>query len=85
VAESRRGRTPIAPVQGFKPIILKDGRTITSLDDARRFVSSLPLHHQSRPPWRHATEQLLLAVSHQERLTEAQAQLKRALTFEGLL
>jgi hypothetical protein len=74
--------------RSFKaPIALKDGGTITTLDDARHLMLALPERHQSRPPWQYAAELLLAAADRQEKYStmDARAQLTRALTVEGLL
>jgi hypothetical protein len=71
----------------FKPIALKDGRTIKTLDDARALMLLLPERHQSRPPWQYAAELLVAAADRNEKYStmDARAQLTRALTVEGLL
>lgn len=71
----------------FKPITLKDGRTIKSLHDARSLMLALPALHQRNPHWQHAGELLLSAAvrKRSDATLEARTQLARALTAEGLL
>jgi hypothetical protein len=44
------------------PIDLPDGRTITTLDDARAFILTLTEEAQQSKKWQHAIEHLLLAA-----------------------
>jgi hypothetical protein len=71
----------------WHPIVLKDGRTITTLAEARVFMLALPERHQLRPFWQYAAELLVEAAARGDRgsVDDAAAQLSRALTAEGLL
>jgi hypothetical protein len=71
----------------IKAITLKDGRTLNTLEEARRLMLALPEPHQVRPPWQYAAELLLAAADRNEKYStmDARAQLSRALTVEGLL
>jgi hypothetical protein len=73
--------------QKFKPIALKDGRSIASLEDGRSLMSLLPGPNLASFPWRYAGELLLRAADRREpyAVKDARAQLARALKTEGLL
>jgi uncharacterized protein HemY len=73
--------------QTFKPIVLKDGRTIRSLEEARSLMLTLPQLHQQNAHWQYASELLISAADRNEKYStmDARAQLSRALTAEGLL
>ena len=73
--------------QFWKPIVLKDGRTIATLAEARALMLTLPERHQSRPFWQYAAELLIGAAERSNRasIDNAAAQLSRALSAEGLL
>jgi hypothetical protein len=68
-----------------EPIILKDGRTIATLGQARNLMLELPVRHQVGPYWQYAAELLLDAAAHKGSLDDAYHQMTRALTTEGLL
>jgi hypothetical protein len=68
-----------------EPIILKDGRAIATLGQARNLMLGLPVRHQVRPYWQYAAELLLDAAEHKGSLDDANHQMTRALTTEGLL
>ncbi|SED39770.1 hypothetical protein SAMN05444161_3119 [Rhizobiales bacterium GAS191] len=70
-----------------EPITLKDGRVLTSLDDARALMLALPEGRQIAPYWQYAAELLLRAADRSSKDTalEAWAQLRRALVAEGML
>lgn len=67
--------------------MLKDGRTISNLHEARLLMLTLPQAHQAREPWQYAAELVIAAASRNEKYAtmDARAQLTRALTVEGLL
>jgi hypothetical protein len=73
--------------QKFKPIALRDGRTIASLGEGRSLISALPDTHPASFHWRYASELLLKAAERGERyaVMDARAQIARALKTEGLL
>jgi hypothetical protein len=69
----------------WRPITLKDGRTVATLSEARVLVLSLPAPHQANQHWQQAVEMLTLAAESKSAIDEAQAQLLRALKAEGLI
>ncbi len=50
------------PQEFDEPILLPDGRTLTTLEDAGHFIAGLPPAMQQRPEWQAATEALLLVA-----------------------
>jgi hypothetical protein len=68
-----------------EPIVLKDGRVIATLNDARVIMRSLPATSQSRDVWLYADGLMLEAATSDGPIREAAAQLRRALRAEGLL
>ena len=70
-----------------EPIKLKDGRKIATLGQAREVMLALPERHQLRPFWQYAAELLIDAAERGDRasIDNAAAQLRRALSAEGLL
>jgi hypothetical protein len=69
----------------WHPLILKDGRKVTTLSEARVLILSLPDLHQANPYWQYATEMLLLASGSKSAIDEALLQMVRALKAEGLI
>jgi hypothetical protein len=67
------------------PIVLKDGRSITTLSQGRALMLNLPMRHQVRPYWQYVAELLLIASENEGGLEQAHEQLSRALMIEGLL
>jgi hypothetical protein len=68
-----------------EPIVLKDGRVIVTLNDARVIMRSLPATSQSSDVWLYAGGLMLEAATSNGPIGEAAAQLRRALRAEGLL
>jgi hypothetical protein len=70
-----------------KPLYLNDGRTLTTLAQARDAVLALPQPHQADQHWQHAAELLSEASNRgrQDPILDAQTQLSRALEAEGLI
>jgi hypothetical protein len=68
-----------------EPILLKDGRSITTLGQARALMLNLPFRNQNRPHWRHADELLLDAAANSGSIEHAFHQMIRALTADGLM
>jgi hypothetical protein len=70
-----------------KPIVLKDGRMITSLIQARDLIVVIPLHHLRNAYWEYATDLIYDAARSGDDLPVRQAyeQFIRALKAEGLL
>jgi hypothetical protein len=74
------------PRQFSTPIALKDGRRIATVGDARALITALPLRHQMSTHWRHTSDMLHDAARRKGGPNDATlAQLRRALTAEGLL
>jgi hypothetical protein len=73
--------------RSIKPLALTDGRTLTSLRDAREFLLSLPPERRALAPWRYAADLLKRAEDRNEKYStmDARAQLARALSSEGFL
>lgn len=70
----------------YQPIVLKDGRRLVTLADARAFMLGLSERAALRPYWQYAGELVLeAATSRGGAPKEAWAQLRRALVGEGLL
>jgi hypothetical protein len=70
----------------FRPsLVLRNGRSIATLSDARALILALPESHQERPYWQYAAELLLKAADGQETIAEARNQFLRALRGEGLI
>jgi|HubBroStandDraft_4_1064222.scaffolds.fasta_scaffold144462_3 hypothetical protein len=68
-----------------EPIVLKDGRVIATLNDARVIMRSLPAASQSRDDWFYAGGLMLEAATADGPIRETAAQLMRALKAEGLI
>jgi hypothetical protein len=71
----------------WKPLVLRDGREIATLAEARDLLLALPERHHARPHLQYAVELLIDAAERGSRssVDDAAAQLSRALTAEGLL
>jgi hypothetical protein len=69
----------------WKPIKLKDRRTIATLADARALILALPPLHQRNPHWQYAGELLMRASTSKSAVDDALAQLLRALKAERLV
>ena len=69
-----------------KPIVLKDGRAIASLIQARDFLVTLPEPHVRNAHWEYATDLIFDAarVGDDVSIVTAHDQLLRALKAEGL-
>jgi hypothetical protein len=67
------------------PLVLKDGRVIATFNDARVVMRSLPAISQSRDVWLYAGGLMLEAATSNGPIGDAAAQLRRALTADGLL
>ena len=68
-----------------EPIVLKDGRVIATLNDARVIMRSLPAGSQSSDAWLYAGGLMPEAATSNVPIGEAAAQLRRALRADGLL
>jgi hypothetical protein len=67
------------------PIILKDGREIATLDDARAVMRSLPAKSRNNDTWLYAGGLLLEAATSDGPMGETIACLRRAFRAESLL
>jgi hypothetical protein len=69
-----------------KTMVLKDGRELKTLADARRLILSLPKQQQDATSWQFVSE-LLTAASRGDRryMKEFVDQLKRVLAADALL
>jgi hypothetical protein len=67
------------------PITLKDGRTLTTLADARALMLALPRSHQRDEHWLYAGGLMQEAATFNGGMRETQAHLTRALKAEGLI
>jgi hypothetical protein len=67
------------------PIILKDGRSLVSLADARALIRSLPGRQRRNEQLLYAGGLITEAASGRGVLHEATIQLRRALRAEGLI
>jgi hypothetical protein len=68
-----------------EPIVLKDGRVIVTLNDARVIMRSLPAASQGSDVWLYAGGLMLEAATSNVPIGEAAAQLRPALRADGLL
>jgi hypothetical protein len=70
-----------------RPITLKDGRSISSLIQARDLVALIPAAHLRNAHWEYAADLIYDAARHGDTNTIGQAyeQFLRALKAEGLL
>jgi hypothetical protein len=69
----------------WKPIKLNDGRTLTTLGDARGLIATLPAPKQAEGRWQDADEMLVRAAAGPSAKDEALAAVVRALKAEGLI
>jgi hypothetical protein len=69
----------------WKPIKLNDGRTLTTLGDARELIATPPALKQAEGHWQDADEMLVRAAAGPSARDEALAAVVRALKAEGLI
>ena len=69
------------------PIVLKDGRTIATLGEAREMMLSLSPVRRRADMWRYTADLLNVAAADNSYVphTEAEAQFLRSLKAEGLI
>ena len=69
------------------PVVLKDGRALSTLGQAREMMLSIPVESRRGQMWRHVAHLLNEAAADNTASPPADAewQLIRALEFEGLL
>jgi hypothetical protein len=66
------------------PVVLKDGRELKTLSDAREMILGLLEGQQRAPHWQRAAELLLYAAENEkEAIDDVRAQLMRALYRDG--
>jgi hypothetical protein len=68
-----------------EPIVLKDGRVIATLNDARAVMRTLPAQTQNNDVWLYTGGLLLEAATSDGPMGETIANLRRALKAEGLI
>jgi hypothetical protein len=68
-----------------EPIVLKDGREIVTLNDARAVMRSLPAQNRNNGVWLYTGGLLLEAATSDGPVGETIANLRRALKAEGLI
>jgi hypothetical protein len=66
------------------PIMLRDGRRLSTLYDAKNLIGSLPEERRNAPSWQYA-EALLVDAAESGKMEDAQAHLARVLRADGLL
>ena len=67
-------------------LVLKDGRRIETLSDARNLILGLLEGQQRAPHWRHAADLLIYAAENdKEAIDDVRAQLCRALYRDGYM
>jgi hypothetical protein len=69
----------------WKPVKLKDGRTIETFGDARDLIRGLPQFRKGNPQWQFASELLARASEATSLADDALAQLLRVLKAERLV
>jgi hypothetical protein len=69
----------------WKPIKLKDGRTLTTLEEARELIATLPALKQAEGHWQDAEELLTRASTAPRAKDDALASMVRALRAEALI
>jgi len=69
----------------WKPIKLNDGRTLTTLGDARELIATLPALKQAEGHWQDADELLVRAAAGPSARDGALAAMVRSLKIEGLI
>jgi hypothetical protein len=68
------------------PLVLKDGRVLATLSDARDMLSGLAEGQQQASYWQHAAALLLYAAEiEKEAIDDVRAQLNRALYRDGFM
>jgi hypothetical protein len=67
------------------PIVLKDGRMIAKLGDAREMMLAIPVVRRREAIWQATADLLNEAAAYQDLIPDAEAQLLRALKAEGLI
>jgi hypothetical protein len=61
-----------------RPVVLPDGKTLRTLEDARRHILALPKSEQDSPAWQVAIEALVIAAEMPSSGDSDKALVKRA-------
>ena len=69
----------------WKPIKLRDGRTLITLEDARELIAALPASKQAESHWQNAQALLTRASISPSAMDEALTVVLGALNAEGLI
>jgi hypothetical protein len=69
----------------ISPIVLRDGREIVTLNEARALMRTLPAQSRNNDTWLYVGGLLLEAATSDGPVSETLAHLQRALRAEGLL
>lgn len=69
----------------LEPIILNDGKSLSTLGEARAFIRTLPPKRRQTAQWLYAEGLLVEAAVGRSGLPGATAQMMSALTAEGLV
>jgi hypothetical protein len=69
-----------------RPVVLKDGRRIVTLNDAQTLIRALPKDRQRSARWEYIAVLLVDAAENEDaKVDEVRAQLWRVLRAEGLI
>jgi hypothetical protein len=68
----------------WRPILLKDGRTIATLAEARDLIAALPPLRRGAEHWQDAAEMLSRAAAAPSAMEDALVQMLRALRAERM-
>jgi hypothetical protein len=68
-----------------RSLVVRDGRTLGTLAEARAFILKLPEADQHRSSWQIAAERLLEAAEKSGRIERATEAIERALFLQGML
>jgi hypothetical protein len=68
-----------------QPIVLKDGRAISTLEEARELVRAIPLRYRQGAVWRYVGELMSEAADDRATVDEFAEMLARGLSGAGLL
>jgi hypothetical protein len=69
----------------WKPIKLKDGRSLTTFEDVRDFIAILPALKQAEGHWQDAEEMLVRPEAAPSASDDALTAVVRSLRIEGLI
>jgi hypothetical protein len=69
----------------WRPIVLKDGRALATLEDARELIATLPPLQQGSEHWQDAEELLSRAAVSPSAIDDALVGMLRALRADGVI